>query len=109
MKGDNNNIEDKARVTKDNIVGTYVNQINNAADFYYFIKSSYGVIAIIGVPLFIYMVLSLIIYIKAPEKGDTSEKSGDTSEKSGDTTEANVNTAKAKNQEIEDDNNAGNE
>lgn len=73
MKGDNNNIEDKTRVTKDNIVGIYVNRIDKAADLYYFIKSPYGIIAIIGVPLLIYMILSLIIYIKTPDKKEDTE------------------------------------
>lgn len=67
MKGDNNNIEDKTFVTDKNLVGLYVTHISNAADMYYFIKSPYGIIAIVGVPLLIYMILSLIIYIKTPE------------------------------------------
>lgn len=67
MKGDNNNVEDKTKVTDKNLVGLYVTHISNAADTYYFIKSPYGIIAIIGVPLLIYMILSLIIYIKTPE------------------------------------------
>ena len=68
MKGDNNNIEDKTKVTDKNIVGKYITHFSKVADFYYFIKSPFGIITIVGVPLLIYMILSLIIYIKTPEE-----------------------------------------
>lgn len=67
MKGDNNNTEDKIKVDEYNIVGKYVTHISNAADTYYFIKSPYGIITILGVPILLYMLINLIIYIKTPE------------------------------------------
>ena len=67
MKGDNNNITDRVYVTDKNLKGLYVMHFSNAADTLYFLQSPYGIITLIGVPLLIYMILSLIIYIKTPE------------------------------------------
>ena len=67
MKGDNNNTTDKVYVTDKNLKGLYVTHFSNAADTLYFLQSPYGIITLVGVPLLIYMILSLIIYIKTPE------------------------------------------
>lgn len=67
MKGDNNNITDRVYVTDKNLKGLYVMHFSNAADTLYFLQSPYGIITLTGVPLLIYMILSLIIYIKTPE------------------------------------------
>ena len=84
MKGDNNNVEDRELVTDDMVVGSYVFKVDGGANFYNFVHEPYGLIVLIGVPLLLYLILELIVYIKTP--ADTDDTTDDVDETTADTT-----------------------
>ena len=68
MKGDNNNVTDRVLVTNDKLVGKYLTHIQGGGSVYDFIHTPQGLILIVFVPLGIYLILELIVYIGTPEK-----------------------------------------